>query len=150
MVCCFRIWVLFNSAPSFSPPFCPAMVSWAMRTFLGRFLPEESFWGEVRTGAPVHTVRPQELFGQSGFHVGHRPRGECSPLAVGLQWPWSPYLSLPSPLAAWQRLRSPLWGEVPSKSEVQCVIACGNSRLGLFVQSVNSSSREAPTPPLDL
>lgn len=99
MVYCFPIWVSFNSALSFSRSFCPAMVSWAMRTFLGRFLPEESFWGEVRTGAPVHTVGPQELCDQSGFHVGHseakrRVQSTCSGTAMAMVP--KPFPSFPS------------------------------------------------------
>lgn len=119
----------------------------------GTFLPEESFWGEVSTGAPVHTVGPQDLFDQSGFHVGHseaerRVQSTCS--GTGMAMGPIPFPSFPSRCLA--EIVNPLWGEVPSKSQVQCAVVCGNSHVGLLWSRWTAAPEKPPHPhrtPLD-
>lgn len=81
----------------------------------------------------MHTVGPQELFVQSGFLVGHseaerRVQSTCS--GTGMAMVLVSFPSFPSHYLA--EMVNPLMGEVPSKLEVQCVVACGNSHLGLL------------------
>ena len=76
------LWFMAFGSELHLIPLLPSPLLFAQQSFhrqwravLEHFLPEESFSGEVSTGAPVRTVGPQELFDQSGFQWG--PRGVC-------------------------------------------------------------------------
>lgn len=65
----------------------------------------------------------------------------CSPIVVVLEWPWSTHLSLPSSMAAWQRLQSTLQGERKKIFELQ-VRSTVCSCLQELTPGVNNSSGE--------
>lgn len=59
----------------------------------------------VRTGAPMHTVGPQELFDQSGFHVAHS-EAERSVQSTGSGTAMA-MVPIPPPRAAWRDREAP-------------------------------------------
>lgn len=108
---------------------------------VSKTLPEESFCGKVSTGALVHTIGTQELTRVVFTWFTVRSERVCSPVVVVLEWPWSTHLSLPSSIAAWQRLWSTLQGERKKIFNLQ-VRSTVCSCLQELTPGVNNSSRE--------
>lgn len=141
------MWVTFNSAPSFPLLFVRRWFHRQWRTFPELFLLGKGFHGKVSTGASVHTVGPQELTWVVFTWFIVKPKrsvqSTCSRTWMAMfRIPFSSIVyhclaAIVEHLTRGEEGRSSI-----SNSEIQCVVVCEYSHLGLFMKQVNSSSRD--------
>lgn len=145
MVCCFRIWVSFNSTPSFPPPFVRRWFHRQWEPFWNLSSWREFLGGSKHRSTSAHS-RPSGPIWPEWFSCGSQWGLEES--AVHLQWDWDghgphtfPFLPLSLPGRDCEPLMRGSTFQITST-------VCSSLReltRGALVKPVNSSSREAPT-----